>query len=47
MELSKLAATIIRDYDIRQVAPGQEWSYRAAFVAAPHSWPVYVKKRQP
>lgn len=46
MELSKLTATIIRDYDIRQVTPGQEWSYKATFVAAPHSWPVYVEKRQ-
>ncbi|TLD04983.1 uncharacterized protein PgNI_10029, partial [Pyricularia grisea] len=47
MELSKLTATIIRDYNIRQVTPGQEWSYKAAFVAVPHSWPVYVEKRQP
>ncbi|WYZ36363.1 hypothetical protein EsH8_XIII_000015 [Colletotrichum jinshuiense] len=46
MELSKITATIIRDYNIRQVTPGQEWSYKAAFVAAPHSWPVYVEKRQ-
>ncbi|KAK4442996.1 Pisatin demethylase [Podospora aff. communis PSN243] len=43
-ELSKVAASIVRDYDIRPVDPRQEWSYEAYFNALPHTWPVYVAK---
>src|SRR3954465_222196 len=44
IELSKMAASIIRDYDIRRVDPNQEWSYEAYFNTLPHSWPVYVTR---
>jgi hypothetical protein len=44
IELSKVAASIVRDYDIRQVDPNQAWSYEAYFNTLPHSWPVYVTK---
>ena len=46
IELSKLAASIVRDYVIRQVDPQQEWSYEAYFNILPHDWPVYVEKVQ-
>ncbi|KXX75061.1 Pisatin demethylase [Madurella mycetomatis] len=46
IELSKLTATIVRDYVIRQVNPQQEWSYEAYFNTLPHDWPVYVEKVQ-
>ncbi|ETS81645.1 hypothetical protein PFICI_06647 [Pestalotiopsis fici W106-1] len=45
IQLSKIAATIVRDYDIRQVNPSQDWSYSAYFTAVPHDWPVFVTKR--
>ncbi|KAH9906240.1 cytochrome P450 [Xylariomycetidae sp. FL2044] len=47
IETSKLAAMIIRDYDIRQVDEKQEWQYKAYFTVVPHSWPVYVKHVAP
>jgi hypothetical protein len=40
--MAKIAATIVRDYDIRQVDPKQEWSWKARFGLLPHDWPVYV-----
>ncbi|ROW02698.1 hypothetical protein VSDG_01937 [Cytospora chrysosperma] len=46
IELSKISATIVRDYEIRQVNPGQEWQWKAYFSLAPHSWPCYVEKRK-
>ncbi|KAI3401005.1 hypothetical protein diail_710 [Diaporthe ilicicola] len=46
VELSKISAPIIRDYDIRQVDPAQEWQWKAYFTVAPHSWPCYVVKRE-
>lgn len=45
IELSKITATIIRDFDIRQVYPSQEWQWKAYFTVAPHSWPCLVEKR--
>lgn len=46
IELSKTSATIVRDYDIRQVDLGQKWKWRAYFTVAPHSWPCYIEKRK-
>ncbi|KAI1079336.1 cytochrome P450 [Whalleya microplaca] len=46
MELSKIIATIVRDYDFRQVDQDQEWQWKAYFTAVPHSWPVNVDKRE-
>ncbi|KAH9995211.1 cytochrome P450 [Xylariaceae sp. FL0662B] len=45
MELSKITATILRDYDIRQVDQNQEWQWKAYFTVVPRSCPVYVNKR--
>ncbi|ETS77916.1 hypothetical protein PFICI_09978 [Pestalotiopsis fici W106-1] len=44
LELSKIAATIVRDYDIRQVDPKQQWHWKARFAMLPHDWPVYITK---
>ncbi|KAK6063956.1 hypothetical protein SCUP515_12050 [Seiridium cupressi] len=46
VELSKIAATIVRDYDICQVDGKEEWSWKAYFTVVPHSWPVFVQKRK-
>ncbi|KAH9886861.1 cytochrome P450 [Xylariomycetidae sp. FL2044] len=46
IELSKILATIVRDYDIEQVDPGRDWSYHAYFTVVPGGWPVYIKKRE-
>lgn len=45
MEVAKICGTIVRDYDIRQVEPEKEWSYKAYFNVVPHSWPVHVTRR--
>ncbi|KAI1871529.1 uncharacterized protein JN550_004523 [Neoarthrinium moseri] len=44
IELSKITATIVRDYDIHLVDKAQEWKYKAYFTVVPHSWPVYVNR---
>jgi len=41
-----MAATIVRDYDIVQVDPTNEWKWKAYFNLVPHSWPVYIEKRK-
>ncbi|KAL4762796.1 cytochrome P450 [Aspergillus foveolatus] len=35
IELSKVIATLVRDYDTRQQNPGQSWKYMAYFTAVP------------
>ncbi|RYP56588.1 hypothetical protein DL769_009907 [Monosporascus sp. CRB-8-3] len=45
IQLLKIAASIVRDYDIRQVEPGKEWKWAAHFTVVPHDWPVYITKR--
>lgn len=44
LQLSKIAATLVRDYDIRQVDPQQSWKFDAYFGAVPFDWPVFVDK---
>ncbi|CAF3544258.1 unnamed protein product [Fusarium graminearum] len=44
IELAKMTATLVRDYNIQQVDPKQEWSWKAYFTVVPHSWPVLVEK---
>ncbi|KAM0814393.1 putative Cytochrome P450 [Seiridium cardinale] len=46
VELSKIAATIVQDYEIRQLDERQEWSWKADFTVVPHSWLVFVRKRE-
>lgn len=45
MQLFKIAASIVRDYDIRQADPKKEWKWAAHFTAIPYDWPVYIQKR--
>lgn len=45
MELSKITATILRDYDLKLVDETREWHWRAYFTVVPKGWPVYVTKR--
>lgn len=47
IELSKMAATLVRDYNIRQVDEGQKWDWLARIVISikEQSWPVYIEKR--
>lgn len=44
LQLSKIAATVVRDYNIRQVNPKQDWTWGAWFTCVPHDWPVYIEK---
>lgn len=45
MELSKITATILRDYDLKLVDETREWQWRAYLTVVPKGWPVYVTKR--
>lgn len=45
IEIAKICATIVRDYDVRQVDPGQDWKYEVYFDVCPYDWPVYMEKR--
>lgn len=44
IEISKIAATIIRDYNIRPAHEKTEWKWKAYFTVVPHSWEVLVEK---
>ena len=46
IEMSKLGATLVRDYNFRQVDRKQDWQWKAYFTIVQHSWPVYVEKRE-
>lgn len=46
MEVSKVTATLVRDFDIRQVDPKHEWSFKSHFTAVPYDWPCYVTRRK-
>ncbi|RAK96825.1 cytochrome P450 [Aspergillus ibericus CBS 121593] len=45
-EISKLTATIVRDYDIEQVDPKKPWSFETHFTAVPYGWPCWLRRRQ-
>ncbi|KAK7917833.1 cytochrome P450 [Apiospora marii] len=45
IEMSKVAATIVRDYDICQARKDQTWKWKAYFTVVPHSWPCLIKRR--
>ncbi|KAF5236869.1 hypothetical protein FANTH_11111 [Fusarium anthophilum] len=45
MQICKVAATLLRNYDISQVDPDNKWRYEANFTALTYSWPVWVEKR--
>ncbi|KAK4185788.1 benzoate 4-monooxygenase cytochrome P450 [Podospora australis] len=46
IELSKICATLVRDYEIRQVDKGQEWRWKAYFTVVPEGWPCFVRRRE-
>ncbi|KAF2728578.1 benzoate 4-monooxygenase cytochrome P450 [Polyplosphaeria fusca] len=46
LQLSKIAATLVRDYNICQVDPTNEWVCKTFLNCVPHSWPVYIEKQQ-
>ncbi|KAK2471841.1 hypothetical protein H9L39_16524 [Fusarium oxysporum f. sp. albedinis] len=46
MQICKMAATLLRNYNIRQVDPKNQWRYQANFTALTYSWPVWVEKRE-
>ncbi|KAG8158167.1 hypothetical protein KVR01_011928 [Diaporthe batatas] len=37
-------ATLVRDYNFKQVDPKEEWEYKAYFTVVPHGWPVHVNR---
>jgi hypothetical protein len=41
-----MQATIVRDFNFRQVNPKEEWQFLAYFTIVPKGWPVYVEKRK-
>ncbi|MCJ1320054.1 hypothetical protein MMC15_005390 [Xylographa vitiligo] len=45
LEVSKVTATMVRDYDVRQIDPTKDWSYEAHFTAVPYGWPCTVTRR--
>ena len=45
LELNKMTATLIRDFDIRLQDLKGEWKYHVLFVTSQSGWPVYVKSR--
>ena len=44
LELNKLTATLIRDFDFQLVDPAREWHFHQLFLTTHGGWPVYVKK---
>ncbi|KAI1845677.1 hypothetical protein JX266_008288 [Neoarthrinium moseri] len=47
IEISKLTSTLVRDYNIRQVDPDQQWTWKAYFILVPRWTPCIVEKRSP
>lgn len=45
LEVSKISATLRRDYDIAQVDPKQDWTFKSWFIASPSNWPCHIKRR--
>ena len=46
IEITKITATLIRDYDFELVNPEQDWVVRSWFIAMPGKWYVKLKRRQ-
>lgn len=45
IELNKITATLIRDFDIRLQDPKGRWKYHSLFVTSQSGWPVYAERR--
>ncbi|MCJ1385975.1 hypothetical protein MMC17_009100 [Xylographa soralifera] len=46
LEISKVAAVMVRDYEIAQVQEGREWKWRSHFAVVPWGWDCWVKTRR-
>ncbi|KAM0808970.1 putative Cytochrome P450 [Seiridium cardinale] len=46
VELAKVTATLVRDYNIQMVDPQHSWEWKAYFTMVPQNWPVYLQKRE-
>jgi cytochrome P450 len=46
LEVSKVVATLLRDFEIEQINPGQSWTFETHFTAVPYDWPCRVKRRR-
>lgn len=46
MELSKTAALLFRDFEIKQVDEGKDWIYVTHFTAVPEGWPCTLTRRE-
>ncbi|KAL3481254.1 cytochrome P450 [Aspergillus californicus] len=44
-ELSKLLATVLRDYAIEQIEPKRGWRFETRFLAVPYGWPCRIRRR--
>ncbi|KAJ5449457.1 uncharacterized protein N7458_005906 [Penicillium daleae] len=45
-ELSKVLATVLRDYEIEQIEPQTDWRSETRFLAVPYGWPCRILRRQ-
>ncbi|KAL4930979.1 cytochrome P450 [Aspergillus undulatus] len=45
-EISKLAATLLRDYKFERVDPKKEWSFKDHFITRSTDWPCWAKRRE-
>ncbi|KAL4898698.1 cytochrome P450 [Aspergillus ambiguus] len=44
-EINKLAATLIRDYEIERIDEAKEWSFKTHFITTPCDWPCKLRRR--
>ncbi|MCJ1472767.1 hypothetical protein MMC13_001416 [Lambiella insularis] len=45
MEIGKVAALMVRDYEVSQVVEGAEWRFRSHLAATPWGWPCWLRVR--
>lgn len=45
LEINKVTATLLRDFDVRQVEPARGWRYEEWFTAVPYGWDCWVRRR--
>ncbi|KAK4180238.1 putative cytochrome P450 E-class, group I [Triangularia setosa] len=46
IELGKICATLVKDYEFVQVDKAKEWKWKAYFTVVPEDWPCYVTRRE-
>lgn len=46
IEVLKITATILRDYELSLVCPEKEWVCKMCFAQVPRSWPVFVSRKE-